>query len=57
MKRYIRSAVIGNWRGYDTYLENSGKNYYFVDDAGKVHYAQLEEELQAMIDKYIADKK
>lgn len=56
MKRYIRSAVIGNWRGYDTCLENSGNNYYFVDDAGKVHYAQLEEELKAKIDEYIADK-
>ena len=56
MKRYIRSAIVGDWKGYDVCLENSGQNYYFVDENGEVHYAHLEEELKAKIDKHIADK-
>lgn len=56
MKRYIRTAIIGDYRGYDLCVENSSpQRYYFVDEFGKVHYAENEEQLQPEIDKWIRD--
>ena len=63
MKRYIRSstqpkyisaAIIGDYRGYELCVENQApQRYYFVDDRGKVHYTENEEQLSAEIDKYL----
>lgn len=55
MKRMIRAAAqIGNYRGIDYGLEDSGdQQFYFVDKKGDIHYADLEEELFALIDETI----
>ena len=56
MKRWIRStSQIGTYNGVPYGIEDDGdQRYYFVDNDGEVHYAELEDELFSQIDDIVA---
>lgn len=65
MKRYVRSSQritanseIGRYRGITYGLEDDhDMRYYFVDEDGKIEYAETEDEIRDKIDIHIDARK
>lgn len=54
----VFASCIGNYRGYEICQENDhDQRFYFLDDKRNIHFADLEDELKAQIDKYVETSK